>query len=257
MCEREQAMRTLFDACARHFGDDGIRRMTASLDDRGFGYGWYNMCYPLDDPGLERFCGVDWTFWWWPSARISSFLDTRDDMIRGGDSAPTVEKVAWYGNIHTAPPGEVEHETRALLKRLGDENSDKMHMVDTSSTDSSQWIYLPEITRFRYVIDIGGNGYSGRLKYLLFSRRALLLVERPYVEFFHRDLVAWEHYIPVKRDLSDLLERVQWAFDHPEECDTMAEAARAFAEERFTYEKIMERIYYVYRNIYGGSSCCL
>jgi glycosyltransferase involved in cell wall biosynthesis len=72
------------------------------------------------------------------------------------------------------------------------------------------------------------------------------------VEFFHRDLVAWKHYIPVKRDLSDLLDRVQWAFDHPEECDRMAEAAQAFAVERFTYEKIMERIYYVYRNIYGS-----
>jgi len=255
MSEREDAMRALFDACARHFGDDGVRRMNASLDDRGMGHGWYSFCYDVErnDPSLERFCGVDWTFWWWPSARIRSFSETRDDMIRGGEAAPTVEKVAWYGNIHTAPPGEVEHDTRARLKRLGDENSDKMHIVDTSSTDSSQWIYLPEITRFRYVIDIGGNGYSGRLKYLLFSRRALLLVDRPYIEFFHRDLVAWEHYIPVKRDLSDLLERVQWAFDHPDECDCMAAAAQAFAIERFTWDKLMERIYCVYRQLYGLS----
>jgi hypothetical protein len=250
--ERQIALVALTDECSRHYGDEGIRRLPLCLDDHGFGYGWYNMCYPLDDPALEKYCGPDWTFWWWQSAGISSFAQTRDELIREGAKAPVVDKVAWYGNIHTPSPLMMEHETRALMKRMGDENSDKMHIVDTSSTDSSQWIYLPEITRFRFVIDIGGNGYSGRLKYLLFSRRALLLVERPYVEFFHNDLVAWEHYIPVKRDLSDLMERVQWAFDHPEACDTMARAALAFAEERFTHEKLMERIYYVYRNLFFG-----
>ena len=32
------------------------------------------------------------------------------------------------------------------------------------------------------------------------------LCARPWVEFFHRQLVPWVHYVPVRADLADLVQ---------------------------------------------------
>lgn len=38
-----------------------------------------------------------------------------------------------------------------------------------------------------------------------------------YYEHFYNELQPWKHYIPFKSDLSDLLEKLQWAKEHDEE----------------------------------------
>jgi Glycosyl transferase family 90 len=38
-------------------------------------------------------------------------------------------------------------------------------------------------------------------------------VEPAYVDYFFSSLIPWRHYIPVKNDLSDLLETVAFALD--------------------------------------------
>ena len=102
----------------------------------------------------------------------------------------------------------IEHITRPLLKKIGDENPNLFDIVQVSSVHDSTYISLPQLTKYKYLIDIGGNGYSGRLKYLLYSNRPLLIVDRDSIEYFYNDLIPYIHYIPIKIDLSDLLEQV-------------------------------------------------
>lgn len=45
----------------------------------------------------------------------------------------------------------------------------------------------------------------------------VLKQDSAYYEHFYNELQAWEHYIPIRADLGDLLEKVQWARDHDEE----------------------------------------
>ena len=111
------------------------------------------------------------------------------------------------------------------------------------------YMSLPELLKFKYLIDIGGNGWSGRLKYLLFSKRPLLIVDRNYIEYFYNDLIPYTHYIPVKMDLSDLLEKVEWMKTNYEECLNIANNAYNFALSNFTNDKLMKRINEVYTNI--------
>lgn len=61
-----------------------------------------------------------------------------------------------------------------------------------------------QINEWKYLLDIEGNGYSARLKLLLWSNRIIFIADRPYKEFFYQFLIPWTHYIPVKQDLSDL-----------------------------------------------------
>ena len=113
----------------------------------------------------------------------------------------------------------------------------------------NNYISLPDLTKYKYLLDIGGNGYSGRLKYLLYSKRPILLIDRNYVEYFHDDLKPYEHYIPVKMDLSDLLDQVEWMKQNPDKCKEIAQNAYNFAIENFTKEKLIDRIYEVYKNL--------
>ena len=99
------------------------------------------------------------------------------------------------------------------------------------------------------LLDIGGNGYSGRLKFLLFSKRPILIVERDYVEFFHNDLQPYVHYIPVDKDLANLVTQVEWMQRNPQECDTIAHNAFDYATTHFTPDRLVDRVYAVYQKL--------
>ena len=53
-----------------------------------------------------------------------------------------------------------------------------------------------------------------RLPYLLAGDALVLKQESQFYEHFYKDLKPFEHYIPFKRDLSDLMEKIQWAKDN-------------------------------------------
>ena len=45
----------------------------------------------------------------------------------------------------------------------------------------------------------------------------MLKQDSPYYEHFYKSLEPGKHYIPFKRDLSDLKEKILWAKKHDEE----------------------------------------
>jgi glycosyltransferase involved in cell wall biosynthesis len=92
------------------------------------------------------------------------------------------------------------------------------------------------VKKYSFLIDVEGYGYSGRLKYLLWSQRPVLLIDRPYKEYFFQHLKEWEHYIPVKRDLSDLVEKMKWCFSNTEKATQIAQNALEFSKKHLTRE---------------------
>lgn len=71
--------------------------------------------------------------------------------------------------------------------------------------------------QYKYQINIDGTVAAYRLPYLLAGDSVVLKQDSAYYEHFYNELQAWEHYIPIRADLGDLLEKVQWARDHDEE----------------------------------------
>jgi len=55
----------------------------------------------------------------------------------------------------------------------------------------------------KYIIDVDGNGWSGRFKRLMTSN-ALVFKSTIYPEWFADRVQPWVHYVPVQVDLSDL-----------------------------------------------------
>lgn len=62
--------------------------------------------------------------------------------------------------------------------------------------------------QYKYQISIDGTVAAYRLPYLLGGSGVVLKQDSSYYEFFYHDLEPHVHYIPFKRDLSDLIEKV-------------------------------------------------
>ena len=105
--------------------------------------------------------------------------------------------------------------------------------------------------KFKYVINIHGNGneWSNRFRMLLSSGALVLKQESTLFEYWERHLRPFEHYIPVKADLSDLIEKVEWARDNDDAARRIASAAVAFVREHLHLDAVQcehfSRIYYI------------
>lgn len=155
---------------------------------------------------------------------------------------PKQHKIAWYGNIYSPASNTIEYTTRPLLIEFSNQYPHLFHFRHSPLDAKEKFVTIPEMIReYYYVLDIGGNGYSGRLKYLLFTNRPLFLVERRWIEYFHTDLQPYEHYIPIHANLSNLVEQALWAQQHAVECKRMALNALNFAKTNFTTENLSRR----------------
>jgi len=55
-----------------------------------------------------------------------------------------------------------------------------------------------------------------RLPYLLAGSALVFKQQSPYYEHFYGELQPWIHYVPFKRDLSDLERQLKWAVANDE-----------------------------------------
>ena len=86
---------------------------------------------------------------------------------------------------------------------------------------------------YRYQIDMDGNTNSWSLLEKMIMGATIFKVRSPtgYRQWFYDRLEPWDSFIPVASDLSDLAERVDWAFAHPGESRRIAQRAAAIADD--------------------------
>jgi hypothetical protein len=87
-----------------------------------------------------------------------------------------------------------------------------------------------EFARYRYLVDIDGNTNSWGFLAKLLMGSCILKVESPFRQWYYDRLRPWEHYIPIRGDLSDLEERVQWCREHDEEARQIGATGKRFAD---------------------------
>jgi len=90
-----------------------------------------------------------------------------------------------------------------------------------------------EVYRFKYLLDVDGNTFSGRYLGLLRSG-SLVFKSTAFEEYFGDWLRPYEHYIPVRPDLSDLTSKVEWARQNDAEARVIQARGRQFAERVMT-----------------------
>jgi hypothetical protein len=211
---------------------------------------WNCLSYSEAD-GYADIAIPDFLFDGWPEAGMRDYAEETADVAAAGLKTPELRSCGWIGNCKT-------HPIRWELVELGKEHPDVLdfhHMgwteeeedeptATSASADASQPLSLPstymtladQVRRWALLIDVEGRGYSARVKVLLHSGRPVLIQERPWREWFWPELRPMENFIPVKRDLSDLLDRVRWALANPKEAEAIGRAGQKLAQTRLTRE---------------------
>ncbi|KAJ7476729.1 glycosyl transferase family 90-domain-containing protein [Mycena latifolia] len=86
---------------------------------------------------------------------------------------------------------------------------------------------------YKYALDVDGTTFSGRYLGLLRSG-SLAFKATVFEEYFNDWLKPYEHYVPVLPDLSDLVEKIEWANDHPEEARLIQQRGMQVAQRIVT-----------------------
>lgn len=85
--------------------------------------------------------------------------------------------------------------------------------------------------QFKYQVNVDGTVAAYRFPYLMLGNSLVLKQDSPYYEHFYSHLKAGTHYVAVKRNLSDLLEKIHWAKENDGAARELARAGQAAARE--------------------------
>jgi hypothetical protein len=92
-------------------------------------------------------------------------------------------------------------------------------------------IPFSEFLKYKFLINIDGNScaWDSMFKKLR-SNSVVLHVDAGQVQWYYHRLKPWVHYIPVKADLSDLHDQIDWCLQHESQCKEISKAARTLME---------------------------
>ena len=152
-------------------------------------------------------------------------------------AAPYVyPQLFWTGNVEMSPsrsrlvemsaahPGRIDARGMRWAHARGNVTEETGERADTDG-----WVTLQRHAEWRYLIDVEGMGWSGRLKLLPHAHRPLLVQQRLLWDWASSRLREGEHYVRVGPELEELLPTLDWLDAHPAEAERMAAAASGVA----------------------------
>ena len=95
-------------------------------------------------------------------------------------------------------------------------------------------------SRYKYIINVNGHVRAFRLSYELGMGSVVLAAKTHYHLWFEHMLNPYEHYVPIKEDLSDLISQLEWCETHQEKCIEIANGARNLYERYLCKKGILD-----------------
>ena len=78
-----------------------------------------------------------------------------------------------------------------------------------------------------------------------FSNSVIFKPDSRWVQWYYAAMEPYVHYIPVNKNLDDLVESLQWALQHDEQAKAIAQNCRDFALTHMTLTHDLVYLYYV------------
>jgi hypothetical protein len=191
---------------------------------------------PECPPNLKRhpsfICCPDFTFWDWCGMKYEKYLHK----IRvAGNSTPKSNKMFWRGMKYPKLRGPLV-DLSEKYPSLIDARFSKPNQNDPNFISLEDAVY-----GYSYFIDLQASGWSPRVKYFLQSHRLTFLQERFHKAYYEKHLIPMEHYIPIKKDLSDLVDKINWVNSNPQEVKRITENAFDFSLRHFSIDSVNQK----------------
>ena len=94
-------------------------------------------------------------------------------------------------------------------------------------------VSLAEQMKYKYLVQVDGHVAAFRLSWMLQSGSTILMVKSwdDLQIWFQPMMKPWKHYVPIKANLSDLKEQLEWCQNNDSECKKMAENCQKLYEK--------------------------
>lgn len=92
-------------------------------------------------------------------------------------------------------------------------------------------------TKYQVAVVLGGFGAAFRTSIHLSTATAIALQEYRFKEWFTPMLKPFEHYIPLREDLSDLDETMRWVAENPTKVRQIARNGHEFYQRYLSFER--------------------
>lgn len=152
------------------------------------------------------------------------------------------KRLFWRGRLHDSASTRLKVQEavaltpRRLLKDIVSRYPDLFDVAFVDEDQSSIVDLDAELPRHRLALDLGTSSRpAGRLVQVLASGAAPLLHGTAARELALEWLEPWEHYVPLRQDLADLVTKVRWlqSAEGADEAQSLAERAHRRFTERF------------------------
>ncbi|MDW2075425.1 glycosyl transferase family 90 [Vibrio sp. 1863] len=115
-------------------------------------------------------------------------------------------------------------------------NHPQCNIGQTQPINGDPWekgfMSIEEQLNYKFLLAIEGNDVATNLKWAM-SSNSLVIMSKPRYEtwFMEGRLQAGIHYVEVKADYSDLIEKMEYYIDHPEEAEAIIHKAHEWVEQ--------------------------
>lgn len=156
-----------------------------------------------------------------------AFLDTlpRYQLCKIGS---VISDLADFGITGVAAPASLNEEV-SVKARLQHEG---LWRLPTSQIAMRTW-------KFQIDIDGHSNAWGFFQKLLMASCILKVGSTKGFVQWYYSELKEWQHFIPVRSDMSDIYEKLDWCLNHDDEARKIGQRGRDFALAR-TFDNEME-----------------
>ncbi len=109
-----------------------------------------------------------------------------------------------------------------------------------------EWLGFDEQVKFKFLILLDSNSCAfSASPWKFFSNSLVFKPDSDWVQWYYAKLRPFEHFVPVKHDLDDLVAQIEWAKAHDSEAKAIARKARKFALEHLTIADHLAYLYFV------------
>lgn len=115
-------------------------------------------------------------------------------------------------------------------------------MMNTKIKSATKFMSMIEQSKYKYIIHVDGNVNAYRLLTTMLTGSLILRVDSQYTSWVDHLIKPNKHYIMIRPDLSDLVEKIQWCIRHDNKSSEIARNGYEFAKNALQHDYIKSSI---------------
>ena len=211
---------------------------------------WPKQFNPTDDPPIIAMCSSQESY----DIVIPTYeMTTRslNDMVRDTNTVSNVQGHSGPEWGRKTPKaffrGRDSHKGRITLLEIAKKRPElfdvgitrfSFYKNEEKNHEKVQRVSFLEHFKYKYQVSIDGTVAAYRFPFLLAGGSLVFKQDSGYYEHFYKELQPWVHYVPVKNDLSDLVEMIEWAKKNDKEAKKIAKAGQLYARDNLMSDKL-------------------